>query len=201
MVKAKDVRELLEGYGISSDLVKDKWIDNRINNFVIPWVEKKARQSFQLIKTIIEYYSGTGSGVLMLDRKPIVEIVSIEIVASKDFEFVVNVGSIEILPDEGVIKSIVSEGYSRTFPKGNKNIKVTYKYGFTTAPLDIIEAVTYYAADLMLGFLANRRGGGDINVNSFSKNYGGRGKYGNLRNDITRYANSILKTYMTGVVG
>jgi len=135
MVTASDVRELLDGYGIDTDLVKNTWIDNRLNNFIIPWVEKRTRQSFLEIKQTTEFHSGTGSQVILLDRSPIIDLIDIELVRTKGIDIFISLDAIEVIRDEGTlkVKAIIDDfAFSRTFPRGNKNIKVTYTFGFST---------------------------------------------------------------------
>jgi len=201
---ASEVRSFLEGYEVTDTQLSDSWIQARIDNFVQPWVEKILRRPLESEEEITEYVSGTGRNTLVLSNRNINELIRIEYVTGGDIDSSIGITGVELIADEGVLRSIqnISEGrYNSVFAKGERNIKVTYKVGYTSAPADIKEAIIYLSAEQILGFIGARTGGGSLNVEGFGRSYGSRGKYQDIRNDLTRQAMAILKQYMTSVVG
>jgi hypothetical protein len=199
-----DIREFLEGYGITAPMLSDSWIESRRDGFVIPWVERKTNQSLASIKTITEYYSGNGTSILILNRRPILSVTQIEYVLGWVYQAFLNLNNIEVILSDGVLKAKtnISEAWSYPlFAKGDKNLKITYTYGFASIPADLKEAVIYLCCEQMLGFIGARTGGGSLNVQGFSRNYGERGKYQDIRNDLNRQAQAILSKYKSMVGG
>lgn len=204
MITENDVYSLLEGYGIEPYHVKPQWILKRYNNFVIPFIERKTRQSFTGTIQTSEYYSGTGEHILILNRKPIISLDAIEHITGFSPGVQLDVSSIEVIAAQGLLraKSNYQEGqYSNTFARGDRNIKITYTYGFTDFPDDLNEAALYLTTWHVLNHIANATGGGDLSVEGTSKSYGGRGKYTELKNTLQRMAIQTMRRYMTGVVG
>lgn len=205
VISTQDVRDLLEGYCITTTIVSDIWLQKRIDNFIVPMVEKRFLQApleNEIERTV--YLSGTCKSILILPDRPINEIVSIDYVTGQDVDSSISLGGIEVIAEEGIIKSVsnITEGrYNSVFVKGDRNIKVVYKVGFSTVPNEILEAITYLAAEQTLGFLGSRTGGGDLNVQGWGRGYGERGKYTHIRNDLKRQAMIIFKDYMTTVTG
>lgn len=181
-----------------------KFIQDRIDRFIVPWVQRKTRCNFNGVRTVTEYYSGNGSDILVLNRRNINEVTAIAYVSGNQ-SFTVSAASIELIATEGILKARTNAGesmtLSRTFPRGTDNIKITYTYGYDTCPDDIYDAILYLAAEQALGQLANRTGGGDISTQGWSRSWGGRSKYTHERNDLRRQAIEIIRGYMTGVVG
>lgn len=198
---AQDVRELLEEYGITPAVLSDKWLINRRDRFVVPWVEQKCRLSFRGVKTYIEYKSGTGKELLILNRRPILALTSVEYVMGGG-EYMPSLQSIEVLAEEGILKAKINVNQNFTapmFPRGSRNIKVTYTAGYESAviPEGVHEAIKMLVAEGALGIVANRTGGGALSVASFGRQYGSRGKFTHIRNELARSALSLLKTHMT----
>jgi hypothetical protein len=200
---ADEIRTFLEGYGIEATQLTSTWIENRRDRFVIPYIENITRQKYSAIQTVIEYYNGNGTSLLILNRRPVVALVEVRLVTYNYAETILGLGNIEVISAEGMLKAVgVSDNYPYTsvFPKGTKNIKVTYTYGYADYPADIKEAITYLCAEQLLGFIGARTGGGSVSGQSWSRNFGPRGKYTDIRNDLARQAMSILRKYMTSVV-
>lgn len=199
---ADDVRNYLDGYGIDHSVLPDLWIESRRDNYIIPYVESITRQKFSGIETITEYYSGTNKNVLMLNRRPIVSIVNIEYVAGGNYYTIINLGNIELIADQGIIKAKSNEAYYLPlFTKGEDNIKITYTYGFADYPANVKEAIICLCAEQLLGFVGARTGGGNLTGKGFSRQYGERGKWQDVRNDLSRSAHMLLYKYITSVVG
>lgn len=202
----QDVRDYLEGYNITASILSDEWIQNKIDMSIIPFVEEITRQSFSEIKEITEYYSGNGENILMLNRRPVVEVTNIQYVTATNVESTVSIANVELIGAQGILKSRVNLEYTYQqrrplFSKGNRNIKITYTYGYTNAPSDVIEAIKMLTAEKCLAIIANRTGGGDLTVQSFGRSYGGHSKYTNIRKEMIREAMALLRKYMTSVVG
>lgn len=204
MVHVQEIRDFLEGYCITTTTITDEWIENRRDKFVVPYIEKFLNHSIESETTKTVYLSGKGRRTLILPDRDINELVSIEYVTGGDFDSSIGIDSVELIADEGVIRSVInlSEGrYNRIFAKGERNIKVVYKIGNTTLPDDISEAIIYLCCEQLLGFLGARTGGGSLTVQGFSRNYGERGKYQDIRNDLSRQAMAILKNHISLVTG
>ena len=203
MPTASDVRAYLEGYQITSSILSDNWINNEILNNVVPYIERYCRTSLVGLKTVTEWYSGNGSSQLILNRKNIVSLVQIALVRGSDFLSYIALDAIDLEQEPGVLKARtrVSEGYYFSiFPRGEDNLKITYTYGNALdAPLT--QAIIFLACNSVLAFLADRTGGGSINTEGWSRDFGNMGKYTNIRKRLDRMAHSILKDYKTGVVG
>lgn len=201
---AEEIRTFLDGYGIDKVQLSDAWIDARRDGFVIPYVQDITRQQFSGIATVTEYYSGANKNVLILNRKPIVEVTNIEYVLGGNYFTALNLGNIEVVHQQGILKakSNYEEAYYMPlFSKGEYNLKVTYTYGYADYPADIKEAVIYLCSEQILGFIGARTGGGELSGQTFSRSYGDRGKWQDIRNDLSRQAHSIMGKYMTSVVG
>lgn len=202
-----EIYAFLEQYGIDVSILSSTWINARITNFIVPYIESAIGFSLNSSETIVEYHDGTGQSTLILDRRhPDIELISIQYMTA-NISQIVDISAVEVIGKEGVIKakrSIESDPLIMSmFPRGNKNIKITYKIGYTSTaiPNDISEAILYLASEQALGFIAARTGGGALNVQSFGRNYGSRGKWTDIRNDLARQAKSIINKYNSGVVG
>lgn len=201
---ATEIRAFLEGYDITTSYLSDPWIEARRDNFIIPQVEKVIRRKVEGTESVTEYVSGTGQSILILSRKPINSVTSIEYVTGGDYDSTIGLGGIEVLSEEGILKSVTNiteGGYNIIFAKGEKNIKVTYTIGSDTIEGDLKEALIYLSAEQLLGFIGARTGGGALTVQGFSRNFGERGKYQDIRNDLKRQAFGLLRKYTTGLVG
>jgi hypothetical protein len=198
------VRDLLEGYGITTDVLTDAWITARMTNFIIPAVENITRQKFDGITSVTEYHSGTGKNTLFLDRRPIVAVTEIAYVLGGNTQRILNLAMIETVANQGILKAKTNYDEAFLLPlfaKGEYNIKVTYNYGYADYPADIAEAVIYLTAEVALGQIGARTGGGSISLQGWGRNFGDRGRYTDIRNDLARMAHSILSKYSTRVVG
>ncbi|MBD3278331.1 MAG: hypothetical protein GF388_08530 [Candidatus Aegiribacteria sp.] len=187
--------------------VSDKWIQDRRDNYVIPWIEDKIRLGITAEQEYTEYHSGNGSSILVLNRKPVNEVTQIRFLetGSVDSDYLADLGSVELLKDMGIIKAL--RNYDEPvyknpfFPRGTMNIEVTIKAGYDSMPGDIKEAVMHLTAEALLGLVGNRTGGGSVGVQGYSKSFGKRGKFTEIRNDLARSGIALLRKYMSGNVG
>lgn len=197
---ATEIRDVLEGYGISDTVVTDSWLEGCRDEEIIPHVNEITRMDFEAEQTVTEYYNGNGKDLLILNRRPVNEIVTIQHVGGGG-SFI---GSIELIGAEGLVKAAnsYSEGiYGPIFKKGTKNIKVTYKYGYTDYPTDVKRAIKNMVAAKALNLVGARTGGGSVTVQSHGRNYGNEGKYQDIRKELVHTAYYLLRKYETGVVG
>jgi hypothetical protein len=184
-----------------NDILSDEWITNRMTRVVIPYIEALCSISFSSDRTFSEVYSGTGSPLLILNRKNIKSIVQVELLTGT-MNTQLNVQSLEILSAEGAVraKAYVSFGtIAPYFPKGTNNVKVTYTVAM--APDDLKEVAIMLTCELVLGQIQARTGGGSFGAESWSRTFGERGKYTDIRHDLTRQSMAIMRRYMTGVTG
>ena len=199
-----DILTFLEGYGITSQILTTAWLENRRDGFVVPYVERITRQSFSGVATVTEYYSGNGKNILILNRKPVVSVTEIRYVLGSNNISILNLGNIEVVQSEGILKAkrnYEESFYLPVFAKGDYNIKVTYTYGYVTCPADVAEAITYLCAWSALNFIGARTGGGSLSTQGYSRNYGELGKYTDILRSLQAQAHAILSPYMTSVIG
>lgn len=202
---SNEIRGILEGYNITSDYVSDSWIETRRDNYVIPFIEKITRIPFSGVVTKQEYVSGNGTNILFVGRRDIKSLIAIKYVLGGDNQRVLNLANVELLADEGIIKAkrnAVETWIMPVFPKGEKNLLIIFTVGYadTDMPIEIKEAISLFTADMVLMQIEGRFGGGDVSAEGFSKGYGNRGKYTNIRNDLIRLAHFNLNRYRTSVV-
>lgn len=201
---ANDVYDELEGYGINNGVVTAAWIERKRDKFIIPYAERFMRSKLYSTVEVEEMYSGNGDKLLILNRRNIVELVSVKIVvANLDYDLI-NIRNIKVIAEEGILRARIdwdNPSATTVFPKGKDNLIVTYKYGMQTPPAEVEEAIKFLMCEKALGQLANRTGGGDLSVKDFARQYGGRSKFTHIRNEYTRDAMAILRRYTTSVVG
>ena len=201
-----DVRTELIGYCITASIIDDIWIQKKMDGIVIPYVEEKARQSVTGVRTATEYYSGTGEPILILNRRNPIALTRIQLVSGNDIDASVNLASVILITEEGIIKvrsNLSEHQIYRIFPKGNHNIEVQYTYGTEEAdcPADLSEAIIMLTAILLLDQLEGRSGGGQLSGQAYNRNYGNMGKYSNIRKRLSAQASTILNRYGSSVVG
>lgn len=199
---AEEIRRELEGFGITSLVLSNEWVERCRDEEVIPHVEEITSLTFNGVSTVTEYYNGNGKSVLILNRRPVISVTSIEYTRQVTEGNLVD--AVELISEEGMLKAITNyrEGlYNWLFRKGDKNIKVTYTYGYVDYPIQIFRAIKNLVAAKMLDNVANRTGGGDLSVQEFGRGYGPNGKYGNKMRNLIASGYSLLKKYQTSVVG
>lgn len=176
--------------------MSSNWINDRINKFVIPFIERIIRLKLTAVTEYEEYYSGNVKDILVLNRKPVNELKAISYL---NYALGVWVeGRIVAYTLESVSGTVRITG--QVFPKGKNNIRVKYTAGFDEVPDILCQAIILLTCELVLGQIASRTGGGSIGLQSWNKNYGERGKYTSMRDDLKRQAFSIINQYKTGVI-
>lgn len=196
-----EIRAVLEGYNITDSVLSDEWVISCRDEEIIPHIEDITRQTFDEVSTVTEYLSGTGTTTLMLSKKPVNSITSIQYVNSITEGNLNEV--VELIQEKGIIKS--KSSYSEQiiapiFQRGDRNIKVTYTYGFADYPTQVARAIKNLVAAKMLNQIGARTGGGNLSVQAHSRSYGAAGKYTEIRKELVNTAYWLLRKYMTGVV-
>jgi hypothetical protein len=176
--------------------VSDAWIINTRDCQVIPVIKNMTGIGFDGIQKTKEWHNGTGGKMLYLNRKPVVEITSLyaEYYGVKEAVRSYSASAVEIRNEEG---ALVTDG---CFEKGNNNFIIDYAYGYADVPDDIKRAVSLITASLTLGFIASKTGGGtNVSTQGYSRSFGSRGKFTEIRNDFDRWAYALLKPYYSGI--
>lgn len=185
-------------------VISEDWIINCRDKFVIPWVEKSLNTSFSQTKQITEFYSGNGTSILILNRKPIVSLDALSYTNLISDQYVINITAIQIIAEEGILKVRTNFNESTWIPifaKGSNNLRVKYTYGYATMPDNVAEMVRYMVCEQILGQIEGRTGGGDLSAEAYSHSYGNRGKYTNVRNMLARNSYAIYRNLITSGVG
>ncbi len=192
---------LLEGYNVEAQISEEWVVDNR-DNFVVPWIVGKIKAPIGSTQTLEEYYSGTGNDILILRVKPILSLVSISYTNVPTDQFYISPNTIQVIADEAILKAKANfneSNYVPIFAKGNRNIRIKYQVGYQDLPGPLAYAIKCLCAEQVLGHIANRTGGGNLNIQGWNRTWGNRGKFTEERNDLTRKGMAILKPLMTGV--
>lgn len=199
---ATEIREILECYGITSDVLSDAWLNNTRDQMIIPHIEEKTGMTFDGETELTEYYNGNGTSVMILNRRPVNSITSISLINDINESNFVN--SIELIGDEGIIKSKTNFRENiggALFTKGFKNWKIVYKVGADDYPEYIKRAIAELTAARALVFIGARTGGGSVQVQSHGRNYGPLGKYNDVIVQLVTGAYAVIRDYCSGVVG
>jgi len=203
---ANDVYKMYEGYNIDGNVLSSTFIDNIANTIILPIIENMTGFSAEKETQITEYYSGSGHAVLILNRKPIKSIESIIIV---DYNEMINgtvpVSNLEIEKATGIVKirSNINSLFYSIFPRGKNNIKVSYTVGFTegSMPQDLKSAIVLMTCKYCLTHIGSKTGGGSLSVDGYSKNFGAKGKWTDLKGEWDGMVMILLNKYLnSGVV-
>lgn len=182
-------------------VISDAWLANIRDRFVLPWVTEKTRQSFGEIKIAKEYYSGTGSSIMILRRRPIVELLNIHYTNVDSNLYYLTPSAIQVIADEGILKAKANFNESTYIPifyRGEKNVCIEYRYGFSTMPDDVQEAVACLCAEKALSHVGSKTGGGDVSGQGYSRSFGINGKWTHVRKQLAQEGLALLRKYMTG---
>lgn len=209
-VTPQDVREYLSGFcGLQStdDGVNDAWISSRITNSVLPFIQSVTGYTFENVQQFVEYKSGNGGSTLVLDHLPVIQLLNVELIGATFNDVYYNIQNFDLIQSQGIIKWRI--GMDRTylpttnvFPRGTKNIKVTYTAGYGDMPNDMKEAVILMTAEKILAMIADQTGGGgSLSVQSWSRSWGELGMYTNIRRRLVAESLMIIRRYTTGVIG
>lgn len=181
--------------------VSDAWIQALIDDEIKPWIEAKTRQKFDGLQTVTEYYDGTGSPIMILRRRPIVQLISISYTNVDYNLYYLTPSAMQVIAEEGILKAKANfneASYIPIFFRGDRNIRITYQYGYTTCPNDIARAMTLLAASETLQHVGSKTGGGNQGLPGISRDYGDAGKWTHLRKDMSLRAFALLRKYITG---
>ena len=199
LVTSSDVYTYLLKYNIDSTKLDAVWIDDTIDNVVIPFVEDQVSLDLTTPTSeieVTEFYSGTPrTKILLLHNRPIISVSQVIYVGIiPDFDVIGTIPFI-IMDDKSSLRFFIS------LVAGERNISVTYKYGFVTIPKPMKRAILFLAIERVLSHLADQTGGGSLSINGFSKPYLAKGKYSQQRSELAMWASTLLRRYTSGVVG
>lgn len=205
LISVQRIRDILEGYCIIASTISDDWIENRRDKYVIPTIiNKRLGLSISGDLTKDVYLNGTGKDVLILPERNIQELLDIQYVNTQSV-YTPSLANFILIEEEGILKAKYNFNESfidPVFPKGTRNIKITYKVGYPSdnIPDDLNELIGYLTVLEILKWIEGRSGGGNVSSQSFNRQYGDRGKYTNIRREITQNCNIITQNYRTSVV-
>lgn len=189
---------------IFNSVLTDQWFANALAGEIKPNVENWCRQKFDQVETVQEYYDGNGSSILTLRRRPVVSIVNLSYTNVDSNLYYLTPSAMQLLSEEGIIKAKANfneSTYTPIFWKGQRNLRVTYQVGWAACPQLVATAILYLLAEVGLGQVADQTGGGGLSIQGYSRDYGSRGRYSNLRNSLARRAYGLLRKYMSGTIG
>lgn len=196
MITPQDIYNYLEGYEIDATEISEDWINTRLERYVMPLVQDRLGIKLDGIRETKEIVvSGHGGNSIVLPDKTASELISVNMFYNPYIEELTSDLTGFELQAGGILV-----GIGRIFPKGQNNIKITYKSGWDNIPVEIEELFTMQGAIVVLNHLANRTGGGSLNVNSYGKPFGDRGMYTNIVNQLNTQSMKIVKKYRSGVV-
>jgi hypothetical protein len=182
--------------------LSEGWLANMRDRMVIPWVCGKLKMDFTAVQTATEYYSGDGGSILVLRRRPIVDLIAVSYTNVVANQYYISPLSIQIINDEGVLKAKANfneANYTPVFARGERNLRVQYTYGGADYPPDVFHIITCGMAEKALAQIGARTGGGSLSVQAFSRNYGALGKYHDIRQDLARQILTLMRLRVTGV--
>lgn len=180
-------------------------LDGIVTDQVWPWIQAKTRLSYNGTTQVREIYSGTGTSEMLLDRRWVNTVDKIELLTLPHDILSIPISSIEVIKERGAlrVRAINLESFTTLapiWPKGDNNIAITYTYGFATPPAEVSKAAALLACSFFLAKEANVTGGGaSLSVEGWSRGWGKRGKFAEMRTDYAHQAMQLLKRYMTGV--
>lgn len=204
MTIAETICAYLDGFPVN---ISQKRID-AIVSAQTALVERITGLSFTGVEQIEELHDGTGHEELLLDRRPVLSLVDIQILSWPYTNYAISADSIMVVSDQGMLRvknlyDVSFQPVSPVFPKGRNNVKVTYTAGYSTPPADVASAIALLGFADALGQAAGMAGdAASLSVEGWSKSYGNpRGKFANARADAVQKARSLLRPYVSSVVG
>lgn len=206
MVISTEVYNKLTGYNINGNVVSPEFVDSVANDIILPIVESMTGFSAEKESAITEYYSGSGHAVIILNRKPIKSIESIIIV---DYNEMINgtipISNLEIESATGIVKirSNINSLFYSVFPRGKNNVKISYTVGFAegSMPKDLKQAIILLTCKYILTHVGAKTGGGSLSVDGYSRNFGAKGKWTDIKTEWDGMIFILLNKYLnSGVV-
>ena len=112
-------------------------------------VERYCKRAFALTSYTAEYHDGGGETSLFVENFPVTALQSVTIVEPGGGQVQIEAAGFDVNAGTGEVrfKAGASGGYDR-FPKGFRNIKVSYTAGFEEVPEAVKEAAAQLAAHL-----------------------------------------------------
>ena len=153
------------------DYVTDSFIDKTFEEQVKPIVLRYA----PLEATECEEQLQSHYGRVYLSHRDIIDILEVD------------GGTFDVDKKQGILMG--------SFPP---LVKVRYTYGGKYA--DVHRACVLLTASFVLGFIGSTTGGGSLNVQGYGRNYGARGKYNDIRQELDRNAYELLQKHVVGMV-
>ena len=183
-------------------VISNDWFMKTLTDEIQPIIERITRKKYDGIATVTEYYDGTGSSVLALRRRPIIALVNLSYTNVDSNLYYLSPNAMVVIQDEGILKAKANfneSTYTPIFWKGQRNLRVTYSYGYASCPTKIARAILFLMSEAALGQIADFTGGGSLTTQGYSRTFGKRGKYTDIRNSLARRAYALLREEMTGM--
>lgn len=206
VVTAQEIRDdYLEGYCLDQSIVSDQFIEKRRDNYVIPVIiNRRLGISLDTATTKNVYLNGTGKDILFLPDKNVIELISVQYVNTQSV-YTPSLANFILIAEEGLLKARYNfnESYiDPVFPKGTRNILLTYRVGYDSVdiPGDINELIAYLTLIEVFSWIESRSGGGNVSSEGFTRQYGDLGKYGNIRKQLMKKCNTIIRNYRSFVI-
>jgi hypothetical protein len=169
-----EVKELLSIKGADDDAVLSRLITS-VSSYI-----KQELNNPILSAAYTEAYDGTGRDMLVLPQWPITDVTAVTVSGVPVAESPDGVASGYILSDMAIIL------LGGVFPKGRRNVRVSYVAGFAAVPPEVAQVVTELVA------LAHK-GRPRIGEKSRSLQAGGSTSYADL--ELTPLQRRMLKNY------
>lgn len=152
------------------DYVSDDFIDKTYQEQVKPIVDRYAPRGENE-----EWCDREDNDRIYLSRHPVTDVEILEGGAIRSIDY-----------RQGIVYGIFSP-----------HVKVKYT---STIGEDVHRAEVLLTASFILGFIGASTGGGSLNVQGYGRNYGARGKYHDVRQELDRNAYQLLQKYVVGMV-
>lgn len=165
-----------EYLGLDED--EQEFVTQRINEASAIAERHMDRALYEAERT--EIYDGSGRAYLLLRQWPVSEVTSVRISTAGEFDEAEEESILTLDENVGVLWT------RRGFPKGRRNVRVTYTAGFADIPADVQAAVCEIVASRMKAVRA-----GQIGIKSVT----GDGVNTTFELTIPTNAQRILETY------
>ena len=179
MITAADIRNHLKDYDTTS--VSDSVIESLVES-VSESVASSINQPINQLIDVERYFNGGGQPAIVLNARPINDILSVEIDGRLESDFVAN-------KENGILvfKTKVSQGV--------QNVLVKMKIGFAEMPDNIRKAIINLVSAMVFVNMEGVTEGPitSYSIEAFSVSLANGGKYGQQRNQYYNVANALLK--------